>query len=190
MKKILLILCFGMLVSTLKAQVKPLYFYGDSIIADSTKATSYGIFGKLSTEEIYVLKRYDFYDNLLQTGTFKDDSLKVPHGKFSYYNFVDDFNEENGTYFYLKQSNRYLSDQGSYNNGFKVGRWITFYPDGKILAILNYVNGLKQGEYKVFDRKGKPKVEGQYLLDLKSGTWRTGKKIQIYTEGRLRAVSN
>ena len=77
---------------------------------------------------------------------------------------VDDFNEENGTFFYLKESSRFLSELGSFNNGFKTGRWISFYPDGKIFAIVNYVNGLKQGEYKKFDRKGRTLVEGQYLL--------------------------
>lgn len=180
-----------MLVSTLSAQVKPVYFIGDSLTKDSTKATLYGVFGKLDAENLYVLKVYDFYDNLISSGTFKDDSLKVPHGKFSYYDSVYEFNEENGTYYYLKDKDRFLSEQGSFNNGFKTGRWISFYPDGKFFTIVNYVNGLKQGEYKKFDRKGRTLVEGQYLLDLEDGTWKFGKyKLVNFVEGRVRSATN
>ncbi|RZL44009.1 MAG: hypothetical protein EOP00_21805 [Pedobacter sp.] len=190
MMRLLLVLCFVFFVNALPAQIKTIYFYGDSIISDSTKATYYGVFGKLSSEDIYVLKVYDLYDNLLQTGTFKDDSLKIPHGKFNYYKSVEDFNYDNETVFYLKQSDRFRSEQGSYNNGFKTGRWITFYPDGKIFTIINYVNGFKQGEYKSFNRSGKIATEGQYLLDLREGTWKVDRRTEIYSEGMLRAVSN
>ncbi|RYF98112.1 MAG: hypothetical protein EOO07_38615, partial [Chitinophagaceae bacterium] len=151
MKRLALIFAFILMSCAIKAQVKPVYFHGDSIVLDSTKASSYGVFGKVSTEDIYVLKVFDFDDNLLVTGAYKDDKLKVPHGKFSYYQYVDDFNDENNTNFYLEESIRFLREQGSFNNGFRIGRWLTFYPDGKIFTIVNYVNGLKQGEYKKYD---------------------------------------
>ncbi|RZJ81154.1 MAG: hypothetical protein EOO47_05205 [Flavobacterium sp.] len=191
MKRLVLIFTFTLLFVTVKAQVKPVYFHADSIVTDSTKASSYGVFGKLSTGDIYVLKAFDLYDNLLLTGTYKDEKLKVPHGKFNYYMYVNDFNEENNTYFYLDESIRFLCETGSFNNGFKIGRWVTLYPDGKIFTIVNYVNGLKQGEYKKFDRKGRPIIEGQYSLDKEDGLWKFGKnKIVNFVDGRVRSATN
>lgn len=191
MKKKILLFAFVLLYVTVKAQVKPIYFHADSIVLDSTKASSYGVFGKLSAEDIYVLKVFDFGDNLLFTGTYKDDRLKLPHGKFNYYRSVNNFNEEHSTNFYLEESTRFLCETGTYNNGFKIGRWLTFYPDGKIFTIVNYVNGLKQGEYKKFDRRGRPIEEGQYLLDKEDGPWKFGKnKIVNFVEGRVRSATN
>ena len=77
---IFLCCCFN-----LKAQIKPIYFIGDSVVKDKAKANYYGVTGKLEGENIYVLKMYDLYDNLLQTGFYKDERLTIPHGRFSIY---------------------------------------------------------------------------------------------------------
>lgn len=164
------------------AQVKPIYFSGDSITTDRTKATSYGVSGKLSAENIYVLKMYDLYDNLLQTGFYKDENLTIPHGRFLIYNSVEDFNYENETNFYIKDKDRFLAEQGDYIEGKKVGRWVSFFPDGKIFSITNYIEGLKHGEFKVFNRGGKIVTNGNYVLDLKNGEWtysRNGRETYV-----------
>lgn len=65
-----LIILFALLNSfvAIKAQIKPVYYIADSLVLDSMKATSYGVFGKLSNEDFYRIKIYDLYDNLLLTG--------------------------------------------------------------------------------------------------------------------------
>ena len=186
MKPFLVFLFTLIFYFTTTAQVKPIYFIGDSTTTDKTKATAYGVSGKLSGDSLYMLKMYDLYDNLMQTGTYKDEKLTVPHGRFLYYSYVDDFNYDNETNFYLKDKDRFLSGQGDFVDGRKVGRWVKFFPDLKIFEITNYVLGLKHGEYKVFNRKGKITTAGNYKLDVKEGVWvyDYGKK-EYYTDGLL-----
>jgi hypothetical protein len=57
------------------AQVTPVYLYGDRITTDKNKATSYAIYGKLSTEDLWMFKRYDLDNNLTQTGSYSDAAL-------------------------------------------------------------------------------------------------------------------
>jgi antitoxin component YwqK of YwqJK toxin-antitoxin module len=168
------------------AQVKPIYFIGDSITTNKDEATSYGVAGKLSTESLYVLKVYDLNDNLLLTGFYKDEKLTIPHGRFLLYNELDDFNEENHTNFYIKDKYRFLSEQGDYADGKKINRWVCFFPDGKIFSITNYVEGLKHGEFKIFNRNGKVVTSGVYKLGLKNGEWiYDTRKKEVYVNGIL-----
>ena len=64
MKKIFVLLFGVFFYCAANAQVAPIYFYGDQVISDSTLATSYGVYGKLSGEELYVLKMFDLENNL------------------------------------------------------------------------------------------------------------------------------
>lgn len=166
------------------AQVKPIYFIGDSITTDKTQATAYGVSGKLSTDSLYVLKMYDMNDDLLQTGYYKDEALTMPHGKFLIYGEINTFNIENETDFSLKNTYRFLAEQGSYVNGKKTGRWVQFFPDGKILSITNYIQDVKHGEFKAFNKRGKVITSGSYKVDLKDGDWNyeNGKK-ETYVDG-------
>lgn len=110
----------------------------------------------------------------------------MPIGKFLYYAFVDDFNYDYDTNFYIKGSSRYLSRQGDYVDGMRVGRWIEFSPDGKILSIENYVNGAKNGKYQMFTKRGKVEIDGNYVASKMEGKWvyDTG-KVEFYTNGVL-----
>ncbi len=166
-------------------QVKPIYFSGEVVVQDSTIATSYGIYGKLSGENLWVLKMYDLYDNLMQTGSYKDENLKIPHGDFIYYSDVYKFNETFGTFFSLKQKSRFIAIKGRFNDGLQTGRWISFFPNGEIKAIVTYVKGLKNGMFSQYSAKGKIEVSGSYLNDEKDGTWVTGRKKELYINGLL-----
>lgn len=180
----LLLACFGV-----RAQVRPIYFIADSITTDKSKATHYGVFGKISTDTLWTFKLYDLRNNLVQVGTFADSLLMMPVGKFSYYSSVDDFNYDHHTHFYFKQTDRFLAEQGQYVAGKKSGRWIEFFPDGKILSITVYLAGIKHGEYKLFNERGKLLVSGQHVLDLRDGEWKysEGKK-ETYKSGELIAI--
>lgn len=167
------------------AQLKPIYFRGNMVISDSTQATSYGVYGKLSGEELYVLKTFDLENNLKITGTYKDDSLKIAHGSFVYYEDVDVFNRINGTNFSLKDKTRFISGKGAFKDGFQNGRWINFYPNGAIHTVVTYVMGVKHGFFGVYNKNGKTIISGAYKVDKKDGEWISGKVKQIYDDGVL-----
>lgn len=173
------------------AQVKPLYFFGDNLTTDSTKATAYGVFGKTSDSELWIMRKFDLDNNLLITGTYKDTTLNIPHGQFVYYSAIDFFNQLNNERFAIKDRSRFLSTKGAYEDGVKVGRWIDFFPDGQIRAILTYVKGVKHGGFMVYTRKGELLMSGLYANDQKEGEWidRRGRKEikEFYVNGELQA---
>jgi antitoxin component YwqK of YwqJK toxin-antitoxin module len=153
------------------AQVKPIYFKGDEITTDSTKATSYAVFGKLSTDDLWLIKRYDLYNSLMVTGSFKDVQMKIPHGKFTYYEYVDVFNNANNTFFNFKGRERFTSGSGSFIDGKQNGIWLTFFPDGKVFTSSTFVNGVLHGEFSKYDRKGAMEIGGNYVNGKKDGEW-------------------
>lgn len=170
MRVLLLSILFSVSLSSF-AQVKPIYFRGDEIISDSTRATSYGVYGKLSGEDLYALKIFDLYNNLKVSGTYKDDELKVPHGTFIYYEDIDVFNTINNENFPMHGIRRFISGRGAFVTGLKNGRWLSFFPDGKILNVTTYVNGVKHGFFGTYSRKGKVVTSGVYMNDKKEGEW-------------------
>ena len=152
----------------------------------STYATSFAIYGKLSNDSIYVYKRYDIYNNLMITGSFKDEDLSIPHGKFTFYSDVETFNETNYSSFPYTDKNIFVAEVGTYEDGLSVGRWQTYYPDGKPFAVVNFEKGLKQGEFVVYDKNGKVETLGNYIDDKKEGEWllKRGKKKVFYVNDK------
>lgn len=171
MKKIVLFICFFFVAEMAFAQVKPIFFNGDDVISDSTKATSYAIYGKLTTENLWVFKRYDLYNNLIQTGSYIDSLLSIPHGKFVFYNYIADFNAERNENFKLKNKMIYLSQQGNFVNGAEQGSWLLFYPDGNILNLQNFEAGKQNGKFCTYDKYGKILIEGNYKDGKRDGEW-------------------
>lgn len=167
------------------AQLKPIYFIGESITKDSTLATSYGIYGKLTGEGLYALKIFDLDNNLKTTGTYKDENLKIAHGDFVYYADVALFNQVNGTSFILKGKTRFITGKGSFVEGRQTGRWISFFPNGKIMNVTTYSSGIRHGFYGTFDKKGKNLVSGAYHTGQKDGEWLydNGKVKEIFIKG-------
>ena len=149
--------------------VKPIYFSGDKVVSDPEYATSYGIVGKLSSDSIYVLKRYDLDDNLLMTGQFKDDILTIPHGDFLFYSDVTTFNIANSTYFNLKGKTRFISQRGKFVEGYEQGAWYFYFPNGSISQQMNFRNGLLEGEFVVYSPKGRKETVGKYADGKKHG---------------------
>lgn len=171
----------------LHAQVKPIYYYGNKVTSDSTKATSYGIYGKVPGQELWILKKYNLYDELLSTGTFKDEILTIKHGVFSFYSDVDDFNYQHNTTFNLKDRYRFLAQQGRYENGLEVGKWYLYYPNGALMTLATYDNGVKNGEYASYDKSGYVVQKGNYVKGEKDGEWwyDRGRRKQVFKNGEL-----
>ena len=171
------------------AQVTPIYFDGEKITTNKDIATSYAIYGKLSTENLWVFKRYDLYDNLIQTGSYSDEGLTTPHGKFIFYMDVETFNRLNSTNFKLKGTTRFTSQQGTFVNGVEHGRWLLFFPDGNVLNSQDFVNGKLHGEFVTYDKLGKVVIKGNYVDGERDGEWifEKGEQKAIYDHGTLKS---
>ncbi len=179
MKLFLLIVLSGLSFAVF-GQYKPIYFRGENIVADSTIATSYGVYGKLSGEDLYAIKVFDLQNNLITTGTYKDERLKIAHGAFVYYKSVNEFNEMNAANFVLKDDKvRFVSGKGNFVNGNRSGRWIAFFPDGRIMNVTTYVNDVKHGFFGSYTKKGKIIISGAYYMGEKDGEW-------LYDNGKVK----
>lgn len=187
---IVVIFCYFLASYTHAQQVAPVYFNGDKITTDKTKATSYAIYGKLSDGSLFIFKRYDLYNNLIQTGFYKDEQLTVPEGKFIFYDDVEDFNYEHGTSFRIRDKSRYVSQQGNFENGLENGEWKVFYPDGKILSLRHFVNGKLHGEFILYNRFGVATMKGTYVNGKADGEWIdfSKKKKMTFEHGVLKST--
>lgn len=169
------------------AQVTPIYFDADGVITNRENAASYGVYGKLSTEDLWVFKKFDLEDNLTVTGSYKDEALTCPDGEFKFYESIYAYNIQNLTSYKAKLSDRYLKQKGVFVNGAEEGWWTTFYPDGKVLSHVHYVQGLLSGEAKMFSARGRTLIKGSYQNGKMVGTWYDVLKKQklIYNEGEI-----
>ena len=171
MKYVLMLFCFFSFLKV-DAQVKSIYFGSQNkFITDSTNAVFYGLTGKVNGNDFWILKKYDLWNNIVETGYFKDEQLTIEHGKFTYYAFIDIFNIKYDTDFPYKNKDRFVAEEGEFNNGKKVGKWLTFYPNGKIRTIIHYIDGKMDGKYRLFDIDGKISITGQLKNDSKDGLW-------------------
>ncbi len=164
------------------AQHKHIYLSNDKVIHDPKKADSYALYGKLELEGLWAIKVYDLYDQLTMTGSYLDEELAVPHGQFTYYLDLYEFNKEYKTNFKLKGQHRFVYQQGTFENGAEVGEWRTYYPNGSVFKNINYVNGEMHGKYLQYHVNGTVDVEGQYVEGKKEGTWILfeGLRTQLY----------
>ena len=191
MRKYYIVLLIISLATTAFAQAKPIYFSGNRVTTDKDRATSYGVYGKLSDQDLWVLKRFDLDDNLMFSGAYKDEQLTKPHGKFIFYGSIYDYNYQNFTNFKNPTTDRYISQQGEYIDGLEEGKWVDYFPDGKIMGYRNYKNGKLDGETAFFNHKGRRLFLGQYKSGLKTGTWYDLKKKvkDVFEDDKLISTS-
>ena len=173
------------------SQVKTVYYDDeDHVIADSTQASSYAIYGKLTGDSVYIFKKYDADGYVMVTGAFKDDSLQVAHGKFVYYDWVDQLTTLGNTLPVADGKDRYILLTGNFKDGKREGRWLTFYPNGSLKSVVTFVDNVLNGESKSFDTKGRLQTSGNFLNGKKNGQWimSGGRKIEQYENGELRST--
>jgi antitoxin component YwqK of YwqJK toxin-antitoxin module len=188
MKRIFI--CFLFLLGGLNtySQVKSILLDGrDRIVTDSTQAVTYGVFGKIEGDSVYTFKKFDFDGVLLTSGTFKDDSLHVPHGKFVYYDWITPENNYTDLSYEVNGKARFIALTGKYINGVREGKWFSFYPDGKVKQMATYTLGTLNGPYQLYNNDGKVQVSGSYVAGKKNGTWivRGGKQEDEYADDQL-----
>ncbi len=167
--KFLMLLLF--VVSAAFSQTKPIYFEDARVTLDPKKATAYGVYGKLSGQDLWVLKKYDFDDNLLVSGSYKDELLAEPHGSFTFYNSIYVYNDKNFTNYKKQGTDRYIAQKGNYNNGLEEGIWYNYYPDGQINTYYSFGHGKLNGDIRTFNNKGRLLFSGHYKEGLKDGIW-------------------
>lgn len=154
------------------AQLKTVYFdEDDQIISDSTEAFSYAILGRVTGDSVNTVKKFDADGYLMMTGSYKDDSLKVPHGNFVYYDWVEIVSPLGNSVVPPNGKERYINLKGSYKNGLREGRWIVYYQNGSIKDVINYRNNLMHGEYRHFNYRGSLETLGNFVNNKKEGTW-------------------
>lgn len=188
MKRILV--CFLLLFAGLSsdAQIKTILLDGkDQLTLDSTQAVTYAVLGKITGDTVYTFKKYDFSGVLLASGSFRDDNMEVPVGKFVYYNWITPENNNRNDGFEINGKERYIELIGAYRNGRRDGRWISFYPDGKMKQIITFAQGIIHGSYKAFDSRGEEQLSGIYTNGKKEGTWTLngGKQENEYVNDQL-----
>lgn len=91
---------------------------------------------------------------VLMTGTYKDKSLKIRDGLF--------------TFFY---SNGNPQLQGIYTNNSQDGVWMIWYPGGQRKDSVNYKRDFKQGAAAGWFENGNPKYHGNYLFSYADSSW-------------------
>jgi len=159
----------------------------DIITQDSSLAASYAVFGKITGDSLYTFKKFDFDGIMLASGTFKDDSLRVPHGNFTYYDWITPGNNPVEDSYQIRGKERFVSVTGRFVDGMQSGRWISYYPDGKMKQVVTYYKGIIHGAFQAFDLKGKTQVSGLYVAGKKQGAWMLdgGKQENIYVKDEL-----
>lgn len=171
MKNILLLFSLQLFYLGVNAQVRPIYFYGDQLTKDKDKATSYAVYGKVSTDSVWSFKRYDLYDNLLQTGSYSDETLTVAHGKFTFYADIIQFNNAYLERFVIKGKSRFVAQEGNFVNGLEQGKWLVFFPDGNIFSSQEFVDGKLHGKFITYNRYGVEVTNGNFVTGEKDGEW-------------------
>lgn len=164
------------------AQVKTVYFdIKDKVTTDSLHAASYAVYGKVSGDSLWVFKKYDMDGYIATTGSFKDELLEVPHGKFVYYDWINPNKSETGANALNTGRDRYIVLSGNFDNGLRQGKWLSYYENGEIKSVINFEKGMMQGEYKGFDDKGRIIETGQYAEDKKDGEWKFNGGLRVIT---------
>ncbi|TQM48574.1 antitoxin component YwqK of YwqJK toxin-antitoxin module [Arcticibacter tournemirensis] len=164
-----------------RAQTRRYYLGpGNEIVSDSTKAEFYILVEYDKTDSTWKMQQYTLSDTLRVIGSFKDEQLKVPHGKFVVYNLFRISSQRK----YSPLSKRieteiiplryYIADSGAYVNGQKEGEWTHFFSDGRIEYIYTYKGDQLNGRFRSYNyTTQKILIEGNYENGSKEGKWLT-----------------
>ncbi len=153
-----------------------------------------------SCERLYVppkppnVNEKSIYIHRFQQWHYVDDSIElVWYNDGSLYKKIEKRKElYHGTYKVFFRNGQ-ISQIGNYNEGYRVGKWFYYFPDGKIYLIVSYekepynqeiftINGSygnENGEYIRYYSNGKIEEKGYYL----AGNLH-GKRIHFYKNGK------
>jgi TonB family protein len=120
---------------------------------------------------------YENSGKLVMTGQYKDRSLKMRQGQF--------------TFFY---PNGMPEQMGRYQDSQKIGPWVSYYEDGMIKDSMNYANNMRNGIATGWHADGQRRFAGTYKDSYMEGSWiwfhRNGvpSTKEEYVKGKLMKV--
>ncbi len=170
MKNLVLTLFLISAMFMVKAQrLAKTFMKGDFSPTDSAHAVVYMTCTHVS-DTAWVVKLYGMDDTIKQTGTYKDEKLSIPHGKFVIY-MKSHSMARNETAKTVDTLNR-IWQTGYYKNGIKDSTWTEYFKDGYPEHISTYANGMLNGlhENYRFDTHTRS-AKGNFKNDKKDGEW-------------------
>ncbi|HWD89534.1 MAG TPA: hypothetical protein VG367_15490 [Mucilaginibacter sp.] len=192
MRKILFILLLSQVVYAANAQVK-LYIDDNGRPTDVFKATSYIIVKQLS-DTAWQMDQYDMENASLQSGTFKDASLKMPDGKFVYYRKLNFYNNKQMKEWLKSDTANCVMTEGQFKNGKKDGTWTDYFIGGKKREEATYKDGVLNGPYRSYNNDHSTvALSGNYVNGMREGDWEMfnmdGKVMETdkYRNGKMHA---
>lgn len=195
MKIPIFILLSILFVNLVFAQDTKLFLDKNEQVVDSTKASSYMmITAKSDADSVYRVRQFSFENLLILSGSFKDQTLSIPHGEYSYYQILREigkgsFSKANNytDTVYRKPEEHFLDARGSFFDGKMNGEWLHFFKNGTIKRVENFNKEILVGKYKEYLQDGTVLLEGNYDNGQREGLWleRDGLNKLIYLNGKV-----
>ncbi|MCC8425912.1 hypothetical protein [Mucilaginibacter sp. UR6-11] len=163
-------------------QISKMYLNNKAENVAPEKATSYILIEKVG-DSAYVAQQNDMTNKILLKGSYKDEMLTIPHGKFFYYNkwihYPNIYDKQHA------DTTTYLEYAGFFLNGVKVGTWIDYDKNGKKVFMYTFVNNKVKGPFQAYNSSGQLIQKGNLDDNKKEGDWETyepGMNKPSYTE--------
>lgn len=177
-----------------QSRIVPLSPFGQTL--DSIRNNSHFVIEKLASNSAWLVHEYDAQDSIMTIGTFKDEKLTIPSGRFQYYQYNPPYLQI--TYDYTTHkidsviipAKNFLNMVGYFVDGERTGIWTTFDSSNKKTIAQTLEHGKLNGLYESYNY-GKVSVSGNYVDDMREGEWYmlsgTGDTIQtdIYKKNKL-----
>ncbi|MGZ3814222.1 MAG: toxin-antitoxin system YwqK family antitoxin [Mucilaginibacter sp.] len=162
------------------AKIYKSYLNKDGKRADSSHAESYLLYKRVS-DSLWQMKLFTM-DNVIQyEGSYKDETLNVPNGKFIYYYKLPANLKENRT-----DTLNYIKTVGYFENGFKVGRWTYYFYNGNKETVETYLNNALNGPFLTYNYNPNTIfIKGSYIDNKKDGDW-----VQLSIHGNIIKTEN
>lgn len=182
--KYLCLLFFVVRCSLSFAQIQKTYVAKDgSYMNDPKKAVAYLLVQKLG-DSAFMAKKYDMRDTILFVGTYKDNMLTIPNGRFTIYNKKRLAKDKNAAKVDSTVSdelnikfdtNNYVKMAGYYLNGKRTGEWVEYMAKGKKTAEYTYENDKLNGLCRTYN--------------LFTGTWNEYEMVNDLLQGKYRVYT-
>ena len=172
MIKIFYLLILNLIVFSAFAQVQKAYVTKDGDFSDDPKkGVAYVIVEKLPGDSAYIMRNYDMNDTILMQGTYKDQFLKIPNGRFIYY-YKDHVSTKTISEMksVIRDTNNYVKKVEYYTNGVRTGVWVEYIARNQKSSEYTYANNQKNGKYKLYYDNLQSWTEGNMVNDLMEGT--------------------
>jgi antitoxin component YwqK of YwqJK toxin-antitoxin module len=156
-----------------------------------TSATSYIVVKQLA-DSLWLMQQYDMENTILQSETFKDRDLKIPHGKYISYRKLNFYNNKQMKEWLKSDTANCIMTEGNFKDGRKDGQWTDYFIGGGKQEEVYYRNGVIDGPYRSFNNDHSTvALSGNYVDGKREGDWDimnlTGQVIERdkYRKGKL-----